>query len=202
MKPVRINQIIYNQINRGQILFILTGVVAVIFLLVLLICNFLAYNKYSRLTSEYRVKAERLSNDVGKKVSQNLEVNLTKDEKQNIIKDVAFVNRLIARDIFPWCYILDTLERKISDGITLTNFIPSDNFSKLTLKGNANHIKDITLFLGNIEKTKMFHKSILTELDIDMERPVKIHFIIKTVLRTDLVFSEEQYGTFGIYIKN
>lgn len=202
MKPVRINQIVYNQINKEQILFILTGVIIVIILLVLLIYNFLAYNKYSRLTSEYRLKAENLSSDIRKKASQNLEVNLTENEKQNIINDVAFVNRLIARDVFPWCYLLNTLEQEIPDGITLTNFIPSDNFNKLTLKGNANHIKNITLFLKNIEKTKMFHKSILMELDIDTKKSAKIHFIVKSVLQPDLVFSEEQYGTFGTYIKN
>lgn len=202
MKPVRINQIVYNQINREQILFILTGVIIVIILLLLLIYNFLAYYKYSRLTLGYRLKAENLSSNIRKKTSQNPKVNLTENEKQNIINDVAFVNVLIAKDVFPWCYLLDTLEQKIPDGITLTNFIPSDNFNKLTLKGNANYIKDITLFLKNIEKTKMFHKSILTELDIDMKRPVKIHFIIKAVLQKDMLFPEEQYGTFGTLYEN
>ena len=201
MKPVRINQIVHGQINKKQNLLIMAGVILFIILSAILICNFVAYNKYSRLTLEYRVKSENLSSDTRKKASQNLKVNLTKDEKQSIIKDIAFVNALIAKDVFPWCYLLDTLERKIPDGITLTSFIPSDNLSKLTLNGNADHIKNITLFLKNMEKTKMFHKSILTDLDIDMKRPVKINFIIKAVLQKDMLFPEEQYGTFGTLYK-
>lgn len=138
-----------------------------------------------------------------------IEERLGKQKKQNIINNINFVNRLIYQDIFPWCNLLDALEKKIPDHIDLTGFIPSDNFSKITITGKTNHAKKIAAFLKNMEKSELFQGSMLTQLGMTKKnqpeasenRTAEIYFEIKALLQTDIIFLEKKYGSFGTCVK-
>ena len=211
--PVKTNQAIYWQMPRRKALFKLAGIIIVAFSVILLIYNVATYHRYYNIIGEYKKKIEimetRIPDEKGGS-SPQMDERLGKGEKQTIINNINFVNRLIYNDIFPWCDLLHALETEIPDRLNITSFITSDNFKKITIKGHTNHAKKIALFLKNIEKSELFQESMLTQLgmvkkkqpEASENRTAKIEFEIKALLQTDIMFPEKKYGSFGTCVKN
>jgi len=210
--PVKTNQAIHRHMPRKKALFNLAGTIIAAISSILLIYNIVAYQRYYNLIAEYKKKIKIMETDLpdkkGDSFPQMVE-GLGKQEKQNIINNINFVNRLIYQDVFPWCNLLAALEKKIPDNMDLTGFIPYDNFSKITITGKTDHAKKITAFLKNMEKSELFQGSMLTQLGMTKKnqpegsesRTAEIYFEIKALLQTDIMFSEKKYGSFGTCAK-
>jgi Tfp pilus assembly protein PilN len=85
----------------------------------------------------------------------------TDEEYEKNKKNAVFANRLITLDIFPWDKLLDTLEKSVPEGITLSGFDPSDDLKQILIKGRAGTLENIAYLLKMLEKSSILQSSLL-----------------------------------------
>lgn len=107
-----------------------------------------------------------------KLLSQKTKHQQKKQKKPNpsdinrLAKKTAAINRLIARDSFPWNRFMDQLERKIPEGLFIEAFSPSDTYDKLIISGRADSAHKITFFLRRLEEWDLIKTIIIRNLGL------------------------------------
>jgi hypothetical protein len=140
---------------------------------------------------EYEKKIEQLENTslIKQKISDNKYYELTSGEIDTLKEDVNFVNQLIDMDTFPWGKLLDSLERLVPSGITLSNFNISEDLNKVGLQGMARSIKDIGVFIEQLNGSKVYGNNELISLTVSEENSDQVD----TAGKLDILFEIESY---------
>ena len=143
---------------------------AIILLLMSWLTVKLSYH-YQNTIFEYETRIQHLEQKEVKrqKIKEESKQKLAEGEAASIQKDIDFVNDLIIKDIFPWGRLLNTLEVKMPNGVILENFTTSKDFTKVQLKGSAELMKNIGLFLTNLDEALIYRDNRLINLSIDQE---------------------------------
>lgn len=98
---------------------------------------------------------------IRKEVS-SLEINLSKkkmsllktDSVQDagkIAKEIDNINAIIKQKSFSWSELFYSLEKATPKGVSIENIKPNYNAKKVTIKGVATRLKDITRFVDNLK---------------------------------------------------
>jgi Tfp pilus assembly protein PilN len=125
--------------------------------------------QYQNEIFEYEKKIESLTqkNVTRQKINKDVRPVLTKEEEESIRNDIDFVNERIIKDVFPWDRLLSGLEMEIPEGAFLTGFSTSKDFTKIKLQGKAESMKEVGMFLANLNNSTTFQNSELVNLSIN-----------------------------------
>ncbi len=201
MTPLKINLASLEYADKRKANFILTGVAVVLLLISGLNVNL--FRVYNFTIAEVHSKILRLENQLAKKqrIHEKIKSQFGKDTINIIKENAAFVNRVIALDVFPWNSLLYNLEKQVPEGLTLKSISPSDNFNKLRLKGRTGSMNNITFFLKKLDESELLHQGVLLQFSVDESNKMvehkdndpEIHFEIETSLRMDRLFPKNIY---------
>ncbi len=201
MQPIKINMATVEYFDKRYVHSALIGFAA--FILIISSHNIYSFFNNKKEINNYTEKISRLESSlIGEKRILNEKMEKTGENKiTSASKKTLFVNRLIARDIFPWNQLLYMLEIRLPDEMLLTNFSPSENFKHLTLKGSADSTGAISLFLTRLNDWDLLQNNILTSLSLiknnSKEDNGKIQFTIESTFRVDRFFTSNGYGDLG-----
>lgn len=114
----------------------------------------------------YEGKIQRLEKSLAKseKAREKVRKKLKGEEMRVIREGAASVNKIIAKDAFPWDRLLDAVETSIPKGIILQDFTVGENFRTAQMKGAAESSGEIDLLLGHLKKSGVFERNLLTKL--------------------------------------
>ena len=189
MEPIKINLATFEYQDKRIAYPILISAILMIFALSGL--SFYLGSRNRAEIEEYEKKIEQLEYRSIKK--QNTDDNkfykLNSEEIETIKNNVDFVNQLIDMDTFPWGKLLDSLERVVPSGITLSTFQMSDDMNKVELQGIARSIKDIGVFLEQLDGSKIYGINELISLSVSEENPSQGN----TGGKLDILFEIESY---------
>ena len=181
---------------------------AAVALIVLMISGFNIHHDFQNVgeIKDYSKKIGRIAQNRLKKIQEMKEIKARWGEEEiKYLQDTAaFINSLIAKDIFPWDRLLDELERRIPSGITLDSFSPSDNFKEFTIQGFSLSTTDISRLLNNLDRsnliktTKIYNigfseRNLETEFEERESDIEDINFKIKSTINMDWVFPTTHY---------
>ena len=90
------------------------------------------------------------------------------------------------------------IERKVPNGLVLTEIVPSDNNKKLVLAGLASSTRKITFFMKRLKGWNVIEDTLLLNLNLNKKdspingegKPQGIEFRIENTLRIDKLFAE------------
>ena len=166
MDPVKLNLATFKYYDKrvASIAF----VVIVVFLGGLSLYNVTKAIRTNRDILNYEAKIKRLEMSLAKnkKARETVRKKLKGEEMRAIREGTTLVNRIIARNAFPWDRMLDALEVSIPKGIFLESLTPSKNFSSVQIKGVAGSPDQIDLLLSRLKKAKLFERNLLTKLNL------------------------------------
>jgi Tfp pilus assembly protein PilN len=193
LKPIKANIATVEYIDKRIVYSVF--IILVVIGLIIFFRNIHTGFRYHADILNYKEKITRLQQKLEARKRRNEEIksSLGNNGLKKIEKDVAFVNRLIILDIFPWDKLLDALENSVPEGMTLNSVVPLDDFKKINIDGYAGAMRNITQLLKMLEKSTIFHKSSLVKLSVDEsnvenipgEKAPDIHFEIETFLKME-----------------
>ncbi|MBW2095978.1 MAG: PilN domain-containing protein [Deltaproteobacteria bacterium] len=116
----------------------------------------------------YESKIKRLEKSLvkSKKAREKVRKKLKGEEMRAIREGTAFVNKIIAKNAFPWDRLLDAIETSIPEGIILKELTVADDFETVQMKGVAGSSDVIDLLLSRLKKSGVFERNLLTKLSI------------------------------------
>lgn len=116
----------------------------------------------------YEKKIDRLEKSLvkSKKARENVREKIKGEEMQSIREGTMFVNRIIAKDAFPWDRFLDAVETSVPAGIVLEDLTVGEDFQSVRMDGVAKSSEQIDLVLSRLKKTGIFERNLLTQLSV------------------------------------
>jgi hypothetical protein len=155
----------------------------------------------------YEGKITRLEKSLvkSKKAQENVRKKLKGEEMQSIREGTMFVNRIIAKDAFPWDRFLDAVETSMPAGIVLEDLTVADDFQTVQMDGLAKSSEEIDLVLSRLKRTGIFERNLLTKLSVKeggKNDPADIpeggmRFEITSKLNIEELCSSEEYAGQG-----
>lgn len=166
MGPVKVNLATFEYFDKRIVYSLILG--AAIFVLMISAYNIQQSFHYQTEIFKYEGKIKRLEQMLVKRqrIENKDKKPLGKEDVKSLEDGVRSVNRLIAADVFPWERILGALEKEMPDDMVLSSFLPSKDFTKLTLKGRAKSMSDISLFVSKLESSGTMQKVLLSKIDL------------------------------------
>jgi len=161
--------------------------------------------------SEYSVKMERTRELISQKARQRLETEKKpgKEDIRRLSAKTAAINAIIARDTFPWNRLLDQLERKLPEGLSLESFSLSDRYDKLTMTGRADAAHKITFFVRRLEEWALIKNTIIQDLglrpiagaDMADTKESEIGFTLECMISIEKLFDSRDPAQMGRILK-
>lgn len=129
---------------------------------VLIVFAFTAYNVSSYLESMRNKEGLLNKTDPIRKEVRQLEGNLAQKkiglsnrdsvkEALKIAKEIDNLNTVIKKKSFSWSELFYSLEKATPKGVSIEAVKPNYNTKKVTIKGAALSLKDITIFVDNLK---------------------------------------------------
>ena len=117
---------------------------------------------------DYQKRIHLLSEELSKAkgMKEKLAPTLSKAQVEKLTRQMRLINDIIMLDIFPWNLALNSLETTIPKGIALKALHISGIEKSLALKGQADSMGQISLFLRNLDNAKQFSKSTLVKFSV------------------------------------
>jgi Tfp pilus assembly protein PilN len=152
---------------------------------------------------EYEKKTVEREQDVLKRqeIKKDKSAGLKDSEIVSLKKDIDFINGLINMDAFPYDRLLDSLELCVPSGIVILSFEMSKDFNKVTFEGRADSMNDITVFLNNLNKSRIYKNNNLLNLSVSQENNTQeesipagngITFELESLIAMDQLWVENQ----------
>jgi len=151
MKKLSINLASRRHIDQRFLkLFLVSAVILFVLLLGLQAKQYL-YDR--QLGFKYQSHLDLLQKQLQVKLPQRLSPTALAQQRRNGEQ----IKTLLQRDTFRWTALLDKMERLLPTGISLRNFKPEYGNNSLTLTGVARDLKDLRMFLDNLESEQFNH---------------------------------------------
>jgi hypothetical protein len=154
---------------------------------------------------------EKMQERISLKASQRLETGKKpgKEDIRRLSAKTAAINALIARDAFPWNRLLDQLERKIPEGLSLERFSLSDHYDKLIMTGRADAAHKITFFVRRLEEWELIKTTMIQDLglkpiagaDMTDEPESEIGFTLECMISIEKLFNSRDSAQMGRILK-
>lgn len=119
------------------------------------------YEKTIELQEQNAIKRQQI-----KKEST---IRLKDGEVESLKKDTDFINGLIKTDAYPYDRLLDSLEACMPKGVVLSELKMSKDLSMVTLTGRVDSMDKITVFISNLNDSKIFKNNNLLNLSVSQE---------------------------------
>jgi len=145
------------QTKRMNFTFILTGFIALTLFLLFIVHLYLY-----RVINDQQQKNNYLQSDFQHEQSELGTLNKKKQEQLNVISQLHFIFSL--RDnSYRAVRLLDGLARVVPDAVSLNKIMRQGN--TITITGKAQSNLQVTLFMENMAKSKIFKQPALTEIN-------------------------------------
>lgn len=118
-------------------------------------------------------------------------------EIESIKNDANFINGIINQHAYPYDRLLDALEDGVPKGVIISSFGMSKELNKVILDGKSDSMNNITLFLNNLNDSKIYKNSNLLSLSVSQENNTEegptssgngITFEIESVITKDQIW--------------
>ncbi|GBC59827.1 hypothetical protein DENIS_0768 [Desulfonema ishimotonii] len=199
MEPIRINLASVDYFDKRMIFAVMA--VMVIISLLLFSLNIRRMNRLAHEAEGHRVGIERQKKDQDKKkkTAQLQKMAVGEKEIGATLRHTVFVNRLLAKDIFPWDRILDAFEKKMPEGIFPERLSADETFGRVILTGYADSMDSVQSYLRQREEADLFQKIVLIRISAEQEPPAKggkppVRFEIESTLQPERLFPEKEFG--------
>lgn len=159
--------------------------------IVFVVAAFTSYNFNSYLESVRSEEGLLKKVDSIRKEVSLLEINLAQGktglaktdsvkEAGNIVKEIDNINAVIKKKSFSWSEMFYSLEKAKPKGVSIENIKPNYNTKKVTIKGVAISLKDITSFVDNLKGTAYLKNGFLvSEKEVlNKKKKMVLSFII------------------------
>ena len=167
VKRIRINLATREYVNPRLAHLLMIG--AALTALVVTGCNIRHHFELSRDIHTYTERIQSLERKQDERVAERGSVGLDEKEMDAVKKNAGFVNRLIARDVFPWGLVLSAIEAGMPENIYLESLAPDAPFSKIELIGYATSLSEVSNYLKEKEAVDLFRNFELLQIDLEKE---------------------------------
>ena len=157
----------------------------------LIVFVFTAYNVSSYLESMRNKEGLHNKVDSLRKEVSLLEIDLSQKETglskadsvkeaRNVAKEIDNINTIIKKKSFSWSELFYTLEKVTPKGVSIEAIKPNYNTKKVTIKGAALNLKDITSFVDNLKDTAYVKNGFLVseQESLNKEKKRVLSFVI------------------------
>lgn len=202
VKPIRINMATIQYVNRR--LARLLMVAAALTALVATGCNLRHHLRLQTDIVAYSDRIESLRQRQSELISETGKDGIDEKEMEAIRGQTRFVNRLIARDVFPWDSILSAVETGMPENVYLASLSPDAAFQNIVLTGFATSLSEVSNYLKGKETVDLFQdfKLVQTEMEPETETEtvvardqLPVRFEIEVHLQLENLFPVAEYGS-------
>ncbi len=202
MDPIKVNLSTSDHIGSRTIA--LMAVFAAGILIVSVINSHLFVRNSGKIL-DYNEKIARIERILKNKAAKKKRKEFGKKELLIAGQRTVLLNRLIAKDVFPWNRLLEMLENKVPDGLTIQSFTPSNDFGSFIVKGRAVSAHKVSSFLKQLQEWDLSKQNTLLALSIESksslnnsgEKKFSMQFTIESKLKIDDLFVDAQFGGIG-----
>lgn len=107
--------------------------------------------------------------------ADSLGFDLSDNRRQELPKEVTFVNTIRAHQNFSWTQFLNDLESTVPDKISMDSVTLNFKDATIALQGSAASLKDLNLFVDEIENHPAFHHVVLSRHSQKSKKKNKNH---------------------------
>jgi Tfp pilus assembly protein PilN len=143
-------------------------VVSVIVLMVSSLSIKAGLNRQAEIKEYEKIISEREQSTLKKQQIEKTP-RLKDAEIESVKNDANFISGIINQHAYPYDRLLDALEASAPNGVVISSFGMSKDFNKVILDGKADSMNNITLFLNNLNVSKIYKNSNLLSLSISRE---------------------------------
>jgi cell division protein FtsB len=154
MKPVNINLVVKKNIWTKVFL----GFVAVF---VFTTCGFTMVNTYdyyanTKVIKTYEARLKTINKrSEQKRVKNRKIVHNTKDDETSR-QDLDYLKEILKKNMFPLSLLLTQIEKVKPDKVDINELVFSDDLKTVVMKGESNHVAQVSRFLVEIDRSKYF----------------------------------------------
>jgi hypothetical protein len=188
VKRIRINLATLEYVNPRLAHLMMIG--AALTALVVTGCNIRRHFELSKDIHDYTERIQSLEQKQAERVAERGSVGLDEKEMDAVKKNIRFVNRLIARDVFPWDLVLSAIETGMPENIYLESLAPKEPFRQIELKGYATSLSEVSNYLKEKETVDLFSNFELLKIDLEKESDAETETSVerdKLPVRFDIV---------------
>ncbi len=205
VKRIRINLATLEYVNPRLVHLMMIG--AALTALVVTGCNIRHHFELSKDIHAYTERIQALERKQAERIAERGSLGLDEKQMDAVKGNVRFVNRLIARDVFPWGLVLNAIEAGMPENIYLESLAPKEPFKQIELKGYATSLSEVSNYLKEKETVELFSNFELLKIDLEKETeteteteilverdklPVRFDIIVHLELTT--LFPEPVFG--------
>ena len=155
MKPVSINLLLKKDI-RGK--FFLSFVVILVFsTLGITLVNTIDYYANIKVIKTYESRIKGINQRADRKRKAAQKKFTDKKEYQKIKQDLNYLSGILKKNMFSLPAVLTEIERVKPDKIDINELIFSDNLKVVIIKGESNHVRSISEFIIEMDRSKRFN---------------------------------------------
>jgi len=143
-------------------------VVSVIVLMVSSLSIKAGLNRQAEIKEYEKIISEREQSTLKKQQIEKTP-RLKDAEIESVKNDANFISGIINQHAYPYDRLLDALEASAPNGVVISSFGMSKDFNKVILDGKADSMNNITLFLNNLNVSKIYKNSNLLSLSVSRE---------------------------------
>jgi Tfp pilus assembly protein PilN len=146
-----------------------------------------------------RLAAERADRE---RVRRAEKMSVSEEELEKTRRRAHWINRQIARDLYPWVRLLDALEANLPGTLYLTRIVSEDGGRGLRMEGFAASMEQVSGYLQKKESVALFERIVLENVEVEpMETESAeggwppVGFEIDSRLQPRQLFPPETYGS-------
>jgi Tfp pilus assembly protein PilN len=143
-------------------------VVSVIVLMVSSLSIKAGLNRQTEIKEYEKIISEREQSTLKKQQIEKIP-RLKDAEIESVKNDANFIGGIINQHAYPYDRLFDALEASVPNGVVISSFGMSKDFNKVILDGKADSMNNITLFLNNLNVSKIYKNSNLLSLSVSRE---------------------------------
>lgn len=143
-------------------------VVSVIVLMISSLSIKAGLNRQAEIKEYEKIISEREQSTLKKQQIEKTP-RLKDTEIESVKNDASFISGIINQHAYPYDRLFDALEASAPNGVVISSFGMSKDFNKVILDGKADSMNNITLFLNNLNVSKIYKNSNLLSLSVSRE---------------------------------
>jgi Tfp pilus assembly protein PilN len=167
LETIKINLATFEYQDKRLSYPVILGVVAIVLMISSLSIK-AGLSRQAQIKEYEKIIYDREQNALKKQQIEKIP-SLKAAEIESIKNDANFINGIINQHAYPYNRLLDALEASVPKGIVIASFGMSKDFNKLTLNGRADSMNNITLFLNNLNDSKIYKSGNLLSLSVSQE---------------------------------
>lgn len=169
MKPVLIN-LIHKKSIWGRLSLSLVSILAVTSLGITLV-NVYDYYENNKVMAAYESRVGEISRQSELKDRAGQTTEIKKQEREASIKDMAYLDALIKKNLFSLPLVLTEIENAKQDQIDIHSLGFSDHLKVLSIKGESGHMDSVSKFIMELDRSGYFNIE-LSRQEINKDRKI------------------------------